>query len=108
MRLIGLAAGALGDLTTTAAASFNQHHPDSADVRYFTYAGAGQHSFLLKPTHAYLEAIGRMPDDVQNDGVVTIASAKRKGLAEPPWPTDHFGEIGYNLNRPDPGDGRQA
>jgi len=79
---------------------FNGSHPDLPSVHYFTYAGAGTGSFVLKPSHAYLELAGRTPEDVLNDGLVTVSSAKRGGLTEPPWPTDHIGEVGHNLDGP--------
>jgi triacylglycerol lipase len=99
MRLLGFPAGALGDLTTVAARKFDTLYPDRDSVRYFTYAGVGLYSFVLQPSSAFLATIGRTPDEVQNDGVVTLASARRNGLAEIPWPADHFAEVGYDFNK---------
>jgi triacylglycerol lipase len=91
--------GALGDLTSGAAQQFNQQNPKLDHVRYFPYAGSGNGSFLLLPLHAYIESRGATTDEKTNDGLVSVASAKWPGdLVELPWPTDHVGEVGHNLN----------
>lgn len=91
--------GALGDLTTGFAERFNQENPKLDHVRYFPYAGSGNGSHLLLPLHTYLETHGNTEDEKTNDGLVSVASAKWPGdLVEPPWPTDHLGEVGHNLN----------
>ena len=68
-------------------------------IRYFPYAGSGNGPFLLLPLHTYIESRGNTKDEKTNDGLVSVASAKWPGdLVEPPWPIDHLGEIGHNLN----------
>lgn len=97
---MGMPVGALANLTTTYCATFNAQNPDRDDVRYFCYAGVGLYNFFLKPTHTYLQYLGRTPDEVQNDGIVTLASAKHIPLTEPPWAADHISEVGWQIDRP--------
>jgi hypothetical protein len=47
-----------------------------------------------------METIGQSDDTCTNGGIVTIESARWGQFPEPRWVTDHFGEIGYNLNSP--------
>lgn len=101
LTLAGMPSGALGNLTTAYCQTFNAQNPDRANVKYFAYAGAGLANFFLKPSHAYLQHVGKTPDEVQNDGMVTIASATHNGLAEPPWTAaDHISEVGWQIDRP--------
>lgn len=97
---MGMPVGALANLTTTFCATFNAQNPDRQGIRYFSYAGVGLYNFFLKPTHTYLQFIGRTPDEVQNDGMVTLASAKHTEFTEPPWAADHVSEIGWQIDRP--------
>jgi triacylglycerol lipase len=97
---LGLPVGGLGNLTTTFAQQFNRDHPDSGTVKYFYYAGSGLESVLLAPLRSYIQTTGKSPNERTNDGLVSLASAKWNGDPEPAWTTDHFGEIGYNLNKP--------
>lgn len=39
-------------------------------------------------------------NDQANDGLVTLSSTALTPLAEPAWPTDHYGEVAYNLSSP--------
>lgn len=95
-------AGALSDLTTVSARQFNRDFPATAGVSYYPYAGNGHGSLVLIPTHLFIRLRGGTPQEQDNDGVVSVASASWPGaLAEPLWPTDHFGEIGYDLDTPD-------
>jgi hypothetical protein len=55
---------------------------------------------LLKPSHVYIEIVRRTPDEKANDGLVSVQSASWTPLAEAPWPTDHLGEVGYDLSSP--------
>jgi triacylglycerol lipase len=94
---LGASVDALGNLTTGFARRF--HCPDVPHVKYFYYAASGNESALLAPTHLYLQTIGESPEEKANDGLVTVASAAgERGLAEPPWDTDHFGEVGYSAD----------
>jgi triacylglycerol lipase len=95
-------AGALSDLTTASATQFNRDFPLTRGVSYYPYAGNGQGSWVLIPTHLFIRLRGGTAQEQDNDGVVSIASASWPGpLVEPAWPTDHFGEIGYDLDTPD-------
>jgi pimeloyl-ACP methyl ester carboxylesterase len=53
--------GALGNLTTDFACQFNANTPDVEHISYFSYAGAGMNSFLLKPGHLFLASAGKLP-----------------------------------------------
>lgn len=100
LQRLSLPVGALGNLTTGFAQQFNRENPDSGNVKYFYYAGAGLESALLIALHAYIEIVATSPEERSNDGLVTVASAKCTGDPEQPWRTDHIGEVGYNLDRP--------
>jgi len=95
---LGLTLDALGELTTGSTAAFNAAHPNVPHVRYRSYAGDQADSIALKPAHLYIETLGQTADERTNDGIVSIASATWGELIAPLWPTDHFGELGYNLN----------
>ena len=95
---LGQPAGALGDLTYGAAQRFNPQNPNVQGVNYYCYAGSGMESFFLKPAHFYIGLVGNTPEENANDGMVSVASASWTPLAEPPWNTDHFGEVGYNFS----------
>jgi triacylglycerol lipase len=97
---LGQHIGALGDLTSGFARGFNPRNPNVAGVRYYSYAGSGMESFILKPSHLYIDAVGQTSDEKTNDGLVSVQSASWTPLAEPSWPTDHLGEVGYNLSSP--------
>ena len=91
--------GALGDLTSGAADRFNQENTKLEHIRYLPYTGSGTGSFVLKPLHTYIASCGITEEEKNNDGLVSVASAKwPRDLVEPPWPTDHLGEVGHNLN----------
>lgn len=97
---LGMPVGALGNLTTTYCKKFDADNPDRPGVRYFCYAGAGLSNFFLKPSHSYLQHVGRTPDEVVSDGMVTLASAKHGEFTEPPWTdADHVTEVGWQINR---------
>ncbi len=49
---------------------------------------------------AYIRNVGQAPDERDNDGLVSLASASWKPLAEAPWPADHLGEVGHSLTPP--------
>ena len=58
-------------------------------------------SFLLKPSHVYIDFVGQTPDEKANDGLVSVKSASWTPLAEGPWTTaDHLSEVGYSLSSP--------
>lgn len=96
----GIPTGALRDLTTAACARFKVNHPDIGTIPCHCYAGTEVESLPLGLTHAYIRHVGQTPDERENDGLVSVASASWKPLAEPPWPTDHLGEVGHSLHPP--------
>jgi triacylglycerol lipase len=90
---------ALDDLTTDFTASFNKEFIDVPTVAYYSYAGSDNTSLLLTPTHKFIAKRGTTPQERSNDGLVAVASATwTGGLAEHPWPADHFGVVGHNLD----------
>ena len=95
---LGVPLDALGALTTGSTAAFNKTHANVPHVRYVSYAGDRAESIALKPAHLYLESIGETDDERANDGIVSVASAIWGEFVTPRWATDHFGELGYNLN----------
>jgi triacylglycerol lipase len=97
---LAITIAALGELTTGYTQTFNAAHPDVPRVRYRSYAGNGNESFVLKPAHLYFETIGHTADERANDGIVSLASANWGEFVGPPWPADHFSELGYNFNSP--------
>jgi triacylglycerol lipase len=94
---LGQSLGALGDLTSGFTAGFNPQNPNVGTVKYFSYAGAGAALSLLMPSRAYINLVGQTSEDKANDGMVSVKSASWTPLAEGPWPTDHLGEVGYDL-----------
>jgi triacylglycerol lipase len=74
---IGLDIGALGELTSGFAATFNHDCPDVARVAYRSYAGGTQESIVLKPAHLYCEFVGTTDDERMNDGLVPLALISR-------------------------------
>lgn len=98
--VLGLRTGALDNLTTGYARRFNEECPGLGDVPCYCYAGSGAQAFLLRLTFAYIRDAGRTPEERDNDGLVSVASAAWRPLAEPPWPVDHLGEVGHSLAPP--------
>jgi triacylglycerol lipase len=98
-------AGGFLDLTTKAALRFNADNPPVAGVSYYPYAAtavSGHRSTLLLPAHFYIRLAGTTPEEQENDGVVSLQSAAwPHALVEAPWDTDHFGQIGYDLDAKD-------
>jgi triacylglycerol lipase len=100
MSVLGLRSGAMDNLTIGFARRFNEAHPGTGGVPCYCYAGVGAEAYLLRVTSGYIRDVGRSPEERDNDGLVTVASAAWKPLAEPPWPTDHLGEVGHSLVPP--------
>lgn len=96
----GVSTGGLGELTTGYARQFNREHPDIGDTPCYCYAGKGADAYPLRVTATYIRKVGRTRDERDNDGLVSVASASWKPLAETPWPADHLGEIGHSLVPP--------
>lgn len=91
--------GALDDLSTGAALTFNKEITDVPGVRYLSYFGFGDTSLALLPTVKFIESRGHTDEEKTNDGVVSLASAKWPvDLVEQPWPADHLAQIGHNLD----------
>jgi triacylglycerol lipase len=95
---IGLNVGAFGNLTTGFAEQFNQDYPDLGHVRYLSYAGMAVESLPLQPFHDYIQDRAPPKQRGANDGLVTVNSAMWDEFPEPPWATDHFGEIGHRID----------
>jgi triacylglycerol lipase len=100
MGVLGLRSGAMDNLTSGYARRFNEAHPDTRGVPCHCYAGVGAEALLLRMTSAYIRDVGQSPEERDNDGLVTVASAAWQPLAEPPWPTDHLGAVGHSLVPP--------
>jgi hypothetical protein len=94
-------AGALGNLASNFARQFNADTPDVKHISYFSYAGAGMNSFLLKPGNLFIAPVGKTPNERANDGLVSVASATWGKWVESPWPADHLADVGVlNLSPP--------
>jgi len=94
--------GALDDLSTRAAVTFNQEIKDVPGVRYLSYFGFGHTSLALLPTVEFIQRHGHTDEEKTNDGVVSLASAKWPvDLVEQPWAADHLAQIGHNLDTAD-------
>jgi len=102
MARLGFAIGGLANLTTGAAMTIDQRCPDVPHVSYFAYAGCGPCSYALGLGGWLITKAGSTPDERQNDGLVSVASAQWPGsqLTEPAWPADHMAEVGYDLDHP--------
>jgi triacylglycerol lipase len=89
---------ALADLTTSRGAEFDDTTADREGITYLEIAGDASHAgheSLLFQVAAIIGHITGQP----NDGVVTLASATRKGRRLfAVWPFDHGGEIGWSLD----------
>ena len=98
----GYQVGGLVNLTSGAALNCNQQCPDIPGITYFAYAGCGPLSYAMRAGGWLVEKAGLTDDERQNDGLVSVASARWPGiqLAEPPWPADHLAEVGYDLDHP--------
>jgi triacylglycerol lipase len=96
---LGISISALTDLGTEAMKKFNLDYPDNPDVRYFSVAGAGRTEF--PPTSLFLfefyHHIKSLTGE-DNDGLVTVSSARRWPEGAVIWPADHADEIGHDLN----------
>jgi hypothetical protein len=79
---------------------FNRDHLDLPDIPCYCYAGARAESYPLWLMSEYIRHVGRTEDERTNDGLVSVASAAWRPLAEAPWPTDHLGEVGHDLAPP--------
>jgi triacylglycerol lipase len=89
---------ALADLTTAKGAKFDDATADRQGITYLEIAGDASHAgheALLFQVAAMLGHVTGQP----NDGVVTMASARRQGRRLfAIWPFDHGGEIGWTLD----------
>jgi triacylglycerol lipase len=112
IRFLGLADGALRDLTTKGAAATPDPRQSHPGIRYRSYAAVGRPAGLLGflglprkktaaaflPTHGYLESV---PDGGENDGVVPFRSAQYGEFQQDDlWQCDHADAMGYNLDTP--------
>jgi triacylglycerol lipase len=107
IRLLGIDTGALANLTAEEALKVpdaSQTHPH---IRYRSYFASGRPGVLptclaLAPLHNYISlATGQ-----ENDGLVTLDSARYGEFQEPFWHCDHADAVGHNLDTADLGDFR--
>jgi triacylglycerol lipase len=98
---LGLASGAIGDLTTAGASQIPNVAATHPHIRYRSYAAIGRHSvpatspiFVL--THGYICS----EFDEENDGLVTLKSAQYGEFQQPAWAGDHADIVGHNLDFP--------
>jgi triacylglycerol lipase len=108
IRFLGLADGALKDLSTAGAAAIPNPQAPNDGIRYRSYAAVGRppgfFSFLGFPrkqtcaafllTYRYLQSV----KDGENDGLVPLRSAQYGDFQENRWQCDHADAIGYNLD----------
>lgn len=92
----------LHDLTAEPIRKFNDTYIDNPRLNYFCVAGSGRAGSLntcklLLPAYGYLAKV----TGGENDGMVPVSSALRVGweAITPPWPADHFDEIGHDLDK---------
>jgi triacylglycerol lipase len=92
----------LHDLTAEPIRKFNDTYIDNPRLNYFCVAGSGRAGSLktskwLLPAYGYLAKVA----GGENDGMVPVSSALRVGweAITPPWPADHFDEIGHDLDK---------
>lgn len=89
---------ALQDLTTARGAKFDDATDDRQGITYLEIAGDASHAGHESLLFQVAAMIGHMTGQ-PNDGVVTAASATRKGRRLfAVWPFDHGGEIGWTLD----------
>jgi triacylglycerol lipase len=103
---LGVEIGGLKALTAERASTVPdvvQTHPH---IRYRSFFAAGRQRpllpatcALLLPTHEYI----RMATGADNDGLVTLDSARYGELQEPFWHGDHIDVCGHNLDTADIG-----
>lgn len=102
--LLGVATGALANLTTEAASRVPDAAQSHPHIRYRSYFASGRPGRLptclaLLPTHHHIHAVTGQ----ENDGVVALDSAKYGDFQQPFWPCDHVDMIGHNLDTADLG-----
>jgi triacylglycerol lipase len=96
---LGISLDGLRDLTTSSCQAFSSKYTNCRSVDYFSVAGSGRTGFsptasvLLLFHHYILASTGK-----QNDGLVTVDSAKWGTFDPITWPADHADEVGYNLD----------
>ena len=97
---LGITKDGIHDLTTVAMRNFNQEYEDHPDIRYFWVAGIGRSGSLNKTshdlslTHTYIQ----MVTQEDNDGAVSLSSAKHGEALGEPWFADHLDEVGHDLD----------
>ncbi len=99
----------LSDLTVKKCSAFDEEFEDNPNVSYFSIAGIGRKFSLMRllhfdfastcqlllATHEYL----KLKTKEENDGAVALSSAQKYKPIGEAWPTDHFDEVGHNLDR---------
>jgi triacylglycerol lipase len=103
--LLGIDTGALGNLTTESASRVPDAARSHPHIRYSSYFASGRPGirptcFALAATHHYIQAVTGQ----ENDGVVTLDSARYGEFQQPFWHCDHVDMVGHNLDTADLGD----
>ena len=98
---LGLASGAIGDLTTAGALRIPDVAATHQHIRYLSYAATGRQgvpatSPIFVLTHGYI----RSETGEENDGLVTLKSAQYGAFQQPTWAGDHADIVGHNLDIP--------
>lgn len=95
----------LHDMTAEPIRKFNDTYIDNPRLHYFCVAGKGrdgdhESSKTSKPLLEAYRYIKKTTNEA-NDGLVPVSSALPVGweAITPPWPADHFDEIGHDLDK---------
>lgn len=92
LELFGMPTQGFYDLTTSRCKAFNEKVPDAPGVRYFSVAGLHNSSYFT-PEWFLPHGIVHQAEG-ENDGVVSIASAKW-GEEQDVWEGDHFSLVNW-------------
>jgi triacylglycerol lipase len=103
---LGVDVGALADLTAEGASKVPDVAQTKPHIRYRSYFASGrQRPLPLPPTCGLLLATYtyiRTVTGQENDGLVTLSSARYGEFQEPSWHGDHVDVCGHNLDPFDP------
>lgn len=102
--LLGVDPGALANLTTEEASRVPDAAQTHPHIRYRSYFASGRPGtlptcFAFAPTYHYI----RTATGQENDGFVTLDSARYGEFQEPLWACDHADAVGHNLDTGDLG-----
>lgn len=102
---LGITKDGIHDLTTVAMRNFNQEYEDNPDITYFWVAGIGRSGSVNKTSHdlSLTHTFIQIVTQEDNDGAVTLSSAKHGEAIGEPWFADHLDEVGHDLDYPPSG-----